>query len=77
MNEEYNSMADKLRDEFNSTLSSSPTSLFSEEELEALASDSDIAKKSQMLGSKFESFRDEMHISVYWDTQVGIIGTPR
>jgi hypothetical protein len=59
MNEEYTAMADKLRDEFNTALSSNPSALFSEEELEILASDSDIAKKSQMLGSKFESFRDE------------------
>jgi len=59
MNEEYTSMADKLRDEFNTTLSSNPSILFNEEELEILASDSDISKKSQMLSDKYESFRDE------------------
>ena len=59
MNEEYTSMADKLRDEFNTTLSSNPSNLFNEEELEILASDSDISKKSQMLSDKYESFRDE------------------
>jgi len=59
MNEEYNSMADKLRDEFNATLSSNPSNLFSDEELEILASDSNIAKKSQMLSDKYELFRDE------------------
>jgi hypothetical protein len=59
MNEEYTAMADKLRDEFNTALSSNPSALFSEEELEILASDSDIAKKSQMLSDKYESFRDE------------------
>jgi len=52
-------MADKLRDEFNTTLSSNPSILFNEEELEILASDSDISKKSQMLSDKYESFRDE------------------
>jgi len=59
MNEEYTAMADKLRDEFNTALSSNPSALFSEEELEILASDSDISKKSQMLSDKYETFRDE------------------
>lgn len=59
MNEEYNSMADKLRDEFNALLKNNPSELFNEEELEILASDSDISKKSQMLSEKYESFRDE------------------
>ena len=59
MNEEYTAMADKLRDEFNTELSSNPSTLFSEEELELLSSDSNIAKKSQMLSDKYESFRDE------------------
>jgi len=59
MNEEYSAMDDNLRDEFNTTLSSNPSILFNEEELEILASDSDISKKSQMLSDKYESFRDE------------------
>lgn len=57
--EEYNSMADKIHDEFESILENNPTKLFTEEELETLESDSNIALKNKMLRNSFEKFRDE------------------
>ena len=59
MQEQYNNAADKINDEFESTLASNPSSLFSDEELEKLASDSNIVEKNKMLRDRFEKFRDE------------------
>jgi hypothetical protein len=59
LQEEYNSMADKIHDEFETQLEKNPTSLFSDEELEILASDSNIAAKNKMLRDRFEKYRDE------------------
>lgn len=59
LQEEYNSVADKLHDEFETTLEQNPKALFSDEELEILASDSNIASKNRMLRDRFEKFRDD------------------
>lgn len=57
--EDYNNMADTLNDEYESILKTNPTSLFSEDELELLASDSDISAKNKLLRDRFETYRDE------------------
>lgn len=58
LQEEYSEIEDKLHDEFEATLESNPKALFSEEELELLASDSNIASKNKLLRDGFEKFRD-------------------
>lgn len=59
LQEEYNNVSDKLHDEFETTLEQNPKALFSDEELEILASDSNIASKNRMLRDRFEKFRDD------------------
>ena len=59
LQEEYNNVSDKLHDEFENTLEQNPKALFSDEELEILASDSNIASKNRMLRDRFEKFRDD------------------
>ncbi|QDF28985.1 hypothetical protein [Halarcobacter anaerophilus] len=59
MQEQFTTATDKINDEFESTLASNPNSLFSDEELEKLASDSNIVEKNKMLRNRFEKFRDE------------------
>lgn len=59
LQEEYSNVEDKLHDEFETTLENNPKSLFSDEELDILASDSNIASKNRMLRDRFEKFRDE------------------
>lgn len=59
LQEEYNNLADKLHDEFEDLLEKNPNSLFSDEELEMLSSDSNIASKNRMLRDRFEKYRDE------------------
>jgi hypothetical protein len=59
LQEEYNNVADKIHDEFESVLETNPSVLFNEDELEILASDSNIAAKNKMLRDRFESYRDE------------------
>ncbi len=59
MQEDYNTAADKIHDDFEATLEANPSTLFSEDELEILASDSNIAGKNKMLRGRFEKYRDE------------------
>ncbi len=59
MEEDYNKLADNMHDDFESTLETNPNTLFSEEELEVLSSDSNIANKNKMLRDRFEKYRDE------------------
>lgn len=59
MSEQYAVMSDKISDEFESVLTANPTALFTPEELEILASDSNIAEKNKMLRAGFEKFRNE------------------
>jgi len=59
LQEEYNNVADRLHDEYEDLLEQNPKALFSEEELEILASDTNIASKNRMLRDRFEKFRDE------------------
>lgn len=55
MQEEYNSMADKLNDDFEREL----PNLLSEEEKEMLEVGGDIVAKHKLLRDKFEAYRDE------------------
>lgn len=59
LTEDYNNMADSIHDDFEKVLETDPSALFDEEQLELLASDSNIAAKNKMLRDRFESFRDE------------------
>lgn len=59
LQEEYNTMADSIHDDFETQLEKNPSSLFNDDELELLASDSNIAAKNKMLRDRFESYRDE------------------
>ncbi len=59
MQDEYNNVADRIHDEFESVLETNPSALFNDDELEILASDSNIASKNKMLRDRFEKFRDE------------------
>lgn len=59
LQEEYNNVADKIADEFEIQLEKNPSSLFNDDELELLASDSNIAAKNKMLRDRFEKYRDE------------------
>jgi|GEM_PF-3297049 len=59
LQEEYNNVADRLHDEYEDLLEQNPKALFSEEELESLASDTNIASKNRMLRDRFEKYRDE------------------
>lgn len=59
LQEDYSNIADKLHDEFESVLETNPSSLFNEEELEQLSSDSNISAKNKMLRARFEQYRDE------------------
>ena len=59
LQEDFTTAADKMHDDFESILEANPSTLFSEEELETLASDSNISAKNKMLRDKYETFRDE------------------
>ncbi|WP_418179764.1 hypothetical protein ACNSOO_04680 [Aliarcobacter lanthieri] len=59
MQEEFSQIENSLNDEFEIILKNNPTAVFSQEEIEALASDSDIASKNKLLRDGFEKFKEE------------------
>lgn len=57
LQEEYNTMADRLHDEFEEIVDKNPQSIFTPEEIEVLEVGSSLGEKNRLLRDKFEEFR--------------------
>lgn len=57
LQEEYNTMADRLHDEFEAVVEKNPASIFSEDEIELLEVGGSLAAKNKLFRDKFEEFR--------------------
>lgn len=57
LQEEYNTLADRLHDEFETIVDKNPQSIFTPEEIELLEVGSSLGEKNRLLRDKFEEFR--------------------
>jgi hypothetical protein len=57
LQEEYNTMADRLHDEFEELVEKNPKAVFSDDEIETLEVGSSLSAKNKLFRDKFEEFR--------------------
>lgn len=59
LKEEFSQVENKLHDEYEALLETNPKALFTDEELEELASSSNVAAKNRKLRDRFEKYKEE------------------